>query len=1309
MIRPKRRILILFLSIGLVNLFGISPANAIDCTPTFSTSGSNTLATFTNSTLCDWDIPSGVSSINVLVVAGGGGGGYDAGGGGGGGGVDSRTALSVTPGNFVQVSVGTGGTGATTGTNVTASFGGSGTSSTFSYSSTSISTAGGGGGGNCYFNGTYCRNNSGGTAGTGGGNGGKGPWNGSRTNTITNGGAGMMWSINSTTYGGGGGGAAGGDVSYIRGLGGSGGGGDGGQSSSGGNGTPNTGGGGGGGAPTGGNGAAGIVIISYATPSQTISISSQPSSANPDLGSSITLTVLANSLNSGTLSYQWYRKANSSDVNNLVTDSGTSISGATTNSLTLNSVGSNATGIYRVKVSNALAGVTTWLWSNNAVVYVSLANETFQNQTLASPSDWVMTYQDAFAPQGATEPAFGPCLTAIDSNQETVSATNPVTVGTINTSAMKGCHYNYGGSSETVTSTAGQGTLRLTQSVNDQATFVLYNTARSTSDGLDIRFNSAQWGSSNSNGDSADGFTFFLKDGSDSNNNPGTSGGALGYSTNRSQPGVQGGLLGIGFDVYGNYANDAFGGSSCQSNATTSYTESSIQNYASSITRNGTANTYIETFTATSVGRHTANSIIIRGPQGSSTTNGYCVISPNPITNPATAALGKSATPFASTASDFNSRSTATRRIRVIIDQISSAIPNPKIYIYVDGVLKVTADLPQAYRSAPTFKFGFTGSTGGLNNKIDIWSTQVNTYSGITAPDAPDGVTTSAGSTAGSRIISWNHDNAWGLGEASSGTRIFTATLYDSNGNQTNYFCTSSATSGSPSNTCTITGIPAGNYTVKVTATNFSNLRSPPSTVSDVFTSNGDQVISSCSGAGALINGSFESETATSSFIDGTYANSWNTTALATRVSNTKAAIETWYTQGTDSSATNINSPANSYAEDGRYIAEIAADNGGDANSAGGVRQGLYQDVSSINGVRVFWSYWHHFRGGLNSNAQVSLFQAGPTPSNIPSGGVWTASEQATPFDTATPLIQIYDTVTSGSAWQKSSGTFVPNSSSTRFLFSNVTSPASGYGNLIDDVRFTTYAACPINVTIISGRNSSFVVQSNEQNSANFKFYAPQGASVANVSGVPANISLSVSNVANTSSTFSISSSTIGSYAANYQISYTFGGSTYTSTSTLNINVVAEASARFPKVVPVDPRSTSAVLGSGQISNATSAYVCLDQVLNLNADSISTTTFTLNNRSLASGVSSSNSGNVLLDSGTVSNLQAQFALMNLSSSPERLMKGGSKFLRLRVSSMDNTDGMSPSCSNGVWAVVEFRPITLTQRRTRNVKLGNGNS
>tara|TARA_Y100001937_G_scaffold21503_1_gene30327 strand:+ start:2652 stop:4634 length:1983 start_codon:yes stop_codon:yes gene_type:complete len=58
-----------------------------------------------------FSVPSGISAVDVLVIAGGGGGGGGHGGGGGAGGLIYRPGFTVTPGGTVSVTVGSGGSG----------------------------------------------------------------------------------------------------------------------------------------------------------------------------------------------------------------------------------------------------------------------------------------------------------------------------------------------------------------------------------------------------------------------------------------------------------------------------------------------------------------------------------------------------------------------------------------------------------------------------------------------------------------------------------------------------------------------------------------------------------------------------------------------------------------------------------------------------------------------------------------------------------------------------------------------------------------------------------------------------------------------------------------------------------------------------------------------------------------------------------------------------------------------------------------------------------------------------------------------
>jgi len=262
-----------------------------------------------------FSVPTGVSAVQVLVVAGGGGGGTrnagpgsggtDGGSGGGAGGLVDAPSYPVSPGGSVSWSVGGGGSGggpgqdpgdnggnSTFGT-ITAIGGGGGSAGPGNQPGRPGGSGGGagGGGGSPGSGGSGTQGPSGGgtgygnpggpnpnqapyTGSGGGGAGGTGPIGGNGRQAP--GGSGRSYSISgsSVAYAGGGGGG-GGAPSLTRGGNGVDGGGHGGESPSrvgngnGGAGTTNRGGGGGGGAGTpwpggaGGAGGPGIVIVKY--------------------------------------------------------------------------------------------------------------------------------------------------------------------------------------------------------------------------------------------------------------------------------------------------------------------------------------------------------------------------------------------------------------------------------------------------------------------------------------------------------------------------------------------------------------------------------------------------------------------------------------------------------------------------------------------------------------------------------------------------------------------------------------------------------------------------------------------------------------------------------------------------------------------------------------------------------------------------------------------------------------------------------------------------------------------------------------
>src|SRR5580700_4123193 len=110
----------------------------------------------------------------------------------------------------------------------------------------------------------------------------------------------------------------------------------------------------------------------------------------------------------------------------------------------------------------------------------------------------------------------------------------------------------------------GFGKLRLTANTTGQEGGVFASTSVPTSQGLDVTFNSYQYGNATS---AADGLAFVLAAVDPANPVPpsviGQTGGALGYSApSSSSTGLSDGYLGIGFDAYGNFSNK-YEGSGC--------------------------------------------------------------------------------------------------------------------------------------------------------------------------------------------------------------------------------------------------------------------------------------------------------------------------------------------------------------------------------------------------------------------------------------------------------------------------------------------------------------------------------------------------------------------------------------------------------------------------------------------------------------------------------------------------------------------------------------------------------------------------
>ncbi|MCK8475673.1 DUF7507 domain-containing protein, partial [Microbacterium aurugineum] len=202
---------------------------------------------------------------------------------------------------------------------------------------------------------------------------------------------------------------------------------------------------------------------------------------------------------------------------------------------------------------------------------------------------------------------------------------------------------------------------------------MVFNRALPSTAGLSIEFDQAQFG-----GTGADGIGFFLSDGSRELTDTGAFGGSLGYGqgVGGTQPGVAGGYLGVGFDSWGNFiwGNEGLGVDGC-----------AVQS----------------PFTD-----RVPNTVTLRGPgEGLS---GYCFLT-------TTASPGGGSTlPGSLRVASPASPDDAVRNARVTVSP--GTFPTITVEIDFTGtrtayqtVLTYTMTDP----APPTYKFGFSASTGG--------------------------------------------------------------------------------------------------------------------------------------------------------------------------------------------------------------------------------------------------------------------------------------------------------------------------------------------------------------------------------------------------------------------------------------------------------------------------------------------------------------------------------------------------------------------------------------------------------------------
>lgn len=272
------------------------------------------------------------------------------------------------------------------------------------------------------------------------------------------------------------------------------------------------------------------------------------------------------------------------------------------------------------------------------------------------------------------------------------------------------------------TNSAGlQAGLQLTPPIQSQEGGVAYSSSVPSSLGLDVSFNTYQYG-----GTGADGIVFFLaaSDPNDANASPvtlGPTGGSLGYSGTTAAPGGAGltdAYLGFGLDVYGNYSSSGYGGSEC----------------------------------GTSSG--TKESLTVRGPGSGEA--GYCISSTTPA-GPLDTASAAQAVPVEIAINPTNSSlpdtnvpngSVPANSYVVSITPVGASTPVTETALLPDASAYVTGSGWLNSNGVPQqLTFGWTAATGDSTDYHTVSNVVVQTLNG-TPPVLTTGLTDNGGSNA---------------------------------------------------------------------------------------------------------------------------------------------------------------------------------------------------------------------------------------------------------------------------------------------------------------------------------------------------------------------------------------------------------------------------------------------------------------------------------------------------------------------------------------------------------------------------------
>jgi hypothetical protein len=373
----------------------------------------------------------------------------------------------------------------------------------------------------------------------------------------------------------------------------------------------------------------------------------------------------------------------------------------------------------------------------------------------------------------------------------------------------------------------------------------------------------------------------------------------------------------------------------------------------------------------------------------------------------------------------------------------------------------------------------------------------------------------------------------------------------------------------------------------------------------------------------------------------------------------------------------------------------------------------LYQDIVTIGGEKVTWSIKHrgrYFGAGATSQAASSdsddrdkfeiligpasgtLASQTPSRKRLPDS-VWntgnatyvnnaatTFATNATGHTTGTMYTRLQD------GWVLYTGTYTVPAGQTTTRFSFSSRGTGTVGNLIDDIGFDPIIACPRTVTIQRNVTATYPVSPLLESQIPGYSY-PNTTSVTSVS---INGGDGEATLDSASGQISLSSNTVGSFQVLYTITDI---NNQTSTSTITVNV-EDVSTQLPDVLLIDPRTTSISLPDQTLAGATNAMVCVQQVANAAAGTLSgSPTIVAGRSTIVANVSLTTSTNLWRFTGARADVQTQVPSITISGTGnDPLVSSGSKFVRVGVSAAPAMG--SVACFTGQSRVVELRSVNL---------------